>query len=92
MMIIFGLVCYRPKSVQSVGGGSESAGASGSGGEGSGATHPARKVSKHDLARARLGKIDPKVVLRSLTAELIESSSPADQISLIGVLANFRHR
>ena len=90
MMIIFGLVCYRPKSVQSVGGGSES-GASSSG-EGSGATHPARKVSKHDLARARLGKIDPKLVLRSLTAELIESSSPADQISLIGVLANFRHR
>ena len=90
-MVLFGLVCYRPKSVQSVGGGSEP-GASGSGGESSGATHPARKVSKHDLARARLGKIDPKVVLRSLTAELIESSSPADQISLIGVLANFRHR
>ena len=82
MMIIFGLVCYRPKSVQSVGGGSES-GASSSG-EGSGATHPARKVSKHDLARARLGKIDPKVVLRSLTAELIESSSSADQISFMG--------
>ena len=89
-MVLFGLVCYRPKSVQSVGGCSET-GASSSG-EGSGATHPARKVSKHDLARARLGKIDPKLVLRSLTAELIESSSPADQISLIGVLANFRHR
>ena len=89
-MVLFGLVCCRPKSVQSVGGCSET-GASSSG-EGSGATHPARKVSKHDLARARLGKIDPKLVLRSLTAELIESSSPADQISLIGVLANFRHR
>ena len=89
-MVLFGLVCYRPKSVQSVGGCSET-GASSSG-EGLGATHPARKVSKHDLARARLGKIDPKLVLRSLTAELIESSSPADQISLIGVLANFRHR
>lgn len=34
-----------------------------------------RNVSKQDLARARLGKIDPKVVLRNLTSELIETSS-----------------
>ena len=34
-----------------------------------------KNVSKQDLARARLGKIDPKVVLTNLTSELIETST-----------------
>ena len=55
-----------------------------------GASSPPPVVSKQELARARLGKIDPKVVLRNLTSELIESSDRSDQISLIGVLSNFR--
>jgi len=64
----------RPKSVTVTEGGGSSASV----------------VSKQELARARLGKIDPKVVLRSLSSELIESSDRSDQISLIGVLSNFR--
>lgn len=49
-----------------------------------------KNVSKQDLARARLGKIDPKVVLTNLTSELIETSTANDQISLLGILSSFR--